>query len=265
MPIMLQNDTAYCAFQTDLELPMGLEVIMDTDEYVIDLTERKDRSHIVSCNRLADGAIRIFVTSQSVRPFNGNSGAIAIVKIRATSAFNGSGVVTLKGSIAVEENGLQHDLEDCTAYLNVTATGIRLSQNELIIHIGEQKTLSATVSPSTASQKVYWNSSDNSVVTVDQNGKVSAVGMGNATITATTTDGSNLSATCMATVSEKNMRGDVNGDGVVDVDDLNIVINIMVRKASMTNWPAADVDGNGLVDVDDLNIIINIMVRKDNQ
>ena len=58
------------------------------------------------------------------------------------------------------------------------------------------------------------------------------------------------------------MRGDVNGDGSVDVDDMNIVINIMVNKASFANWPAADVDGSGNVDVDDLNIIINIMVGK---
>ena len=59
------------------------------------------------------------------------------------------------------------------------------------------------------------------------------------------------------------MRGDVNADGVVDVDDLNIVINIMVRKASMTDWPAADLDSNSVVDIDDLNRVINIMVHKE--
>ena len=58
------------------------------------------------------------------------------------------------------------------------------------------------------------------------------------------------------------VTGDVNGDGMVDVDDLNILINIMLRKASITQWPQADVDNNGVVDVDDLNRIINIMVRK---
>ena len=61
-----------------------------------------------------------------------------------------------------------------------------------------------------------------------------------------------------------NVRGDVNGDGTVDVDDMNIIINIMVHKASFTDWPAADIDGSGNVDVDDLNIVINVMVHKDN-
>ena len=58
------------------------------------------------------------------------------------------------------------------------------------------------------------------------------------------------------------VRGDVDGNGVVDIDDLNIVINIMVKKATMAQWPNADVDKNGVVDIDDLNIIINIMVKK---
>ncbi len=56
--------------------------------------------------------------------------------------------------------------------------------------------------------------------------------------------------------------GDVNGDGVVDVDDLNVVINIMVKKAA--DIPEADVNGDGVTDIDDLNIIINIIVKKYN-
>ena len=56
-------------------------------------------------------------------------------------------------------------------------------------------------------------------------------------------------------------RGDLTGDGVVDVDDLNLVINMMVHKAEETE--AADLNGDGAVDVDDLNIIINIMVHKE--
>ena len=57
-------------------------------------------------------------------------------------------------------------------------------------------------------------------------------------------------------------KGDVNGDGVVDIDDLNIVINVMLRKATISQWPNADVDGSGQVDIDDLNAVINIMVKK---
>ena len=57
--------------------------------------------------------------------------------------------------------------------------------------------------------------------------------------------------------------GDVDGNGVVDVDDLNIIINIMVGKNSNPDFVApADIDGNGNVDVDDLNRLINIMLHR---
>ncbi len=59
------------------------------------------------------------------------------------------------------------------------------------------------------------------------------------------------------------VKGDVDGNGVVDVDDLNIIINVMLRKATLAQWPQADADGSGEVDIDDLNIVINIMVHKD--
>ena len=64
-------------------------------------------------------------------------------------------------------------------------------------------------------------------------------------------------------IEETGTRGDISGDGAVDVDDMNIVINIMVHKATQEQWPNADVNGDGTVDVDDLNIIINIMIHKE--
>ena len=60
---------------------------------------------------------------------------------------------------------------------------------------------------------------------------------------------------------ESSKNGDLTGDMVVDVDDLNLVINMMLHKTEKTE--AADLNGDGAVDVDDLNIIINIMVGKD--
>lgn len=55
--------------------------------------------------------------------------------------------------------------------------------------------------------------------------------------------------------------GDLNGDGAVDVDDMNMIINIMLGKAEKT--AEADLNNDGAVDVDDMNTIINIMLGKD--
>ena len=60
------------------------------------------------------------------------------------------------------------------------------------------------------------------------------------------------------------VRGDVNGSGDVDIDDINdinAVINTMLHKVDPT--AGTDVDDNGAVDIDDLNIIINVIVGKD--
>ncbi len=59
------------------------------------------------------------------------------------------------------------------------------------------------------------------------------------------------------------VRGDVTGDGVVDIDDLNAVINVMVHKNADAGIEArADIDGNGVVDIDDLNVVVNVMLGK---
>ena len=64
--------------------------------------------------------------------------------------------------------------------------------------------------------------------------------------------------------AQQSVRGDVDGSGVVDIDDVNAVINIMLHKnQDPTLETLADVDGNGSVDIDDLNIIINVMLGKD--
>lgn len=56
------------------------------------------------------------------------------------------------------------------------------------------------------------------------------------------------------------VTGDVNGDGTVDVSDVNEVINMILGKAVMDT--VADLDGNGTVDVTDVNQIINIILGK---
>ncbi|MBR6284554.1 MAG: dockerin type I repeat-containing protein [Muribaculaceae bacterium] len=57
------------------------------------------------------------------------------------------------------------------------------------------------------------------------------------------------------------VRGDVNGDGAADIEDVNLIINMMLGKDEKN--AAADINGDGEVDVEDMNTIINIMLGKD--
>jgi uncharacterized protein YjdB len=74
--------------------------------------------------------------------------------------------------------------------------------NNFGLKIGDEKTLSATVLPAGAKQTVTWTSSDPTVATVDQTGKITALATGKTTITATSTDDSSKSDYCVVTVSD---------------------------------------------------------------
>ena len=59
------------------------------------------------------------------------------------------------------------------------------------------------------------------------------------------------------------LTGDVDGNGTVDVADVNILINIMLGKDNAANYPNANVDGQEGIDVGDVNTVINIMLGKE--
>ena len=85
---------------------------------------------------------------------------------------------------------------------SVSVTGVALDQTALTLEKGEDAQLTATIAPADADNKnVTWTSSNTAVATVDNTGKVTAVGKGTATITVTTEDGSHT-ATCAVTVEE---------------------------------------------------------------
>ena len=89
----------------------------------------------------------------------------------------------------------------------VSETGVTLDKTELYVEVGGTETLTATVSPADASDgSVTWKSSDETVATVDGNGKVTGVKAGTATITATTVNG--YTAECMVTVAESGATAD---------------------------------------------------------
>ncbi|MBR6284230.1 MAG: M6 family metalloprotease domain-containing protein [Muribaculaceae bacterium] len=57
-------------------------------------------------------------------------------------------------------------------------------------------------------------------------------------------------------------RGDVNGDGNVDVDDVNLIINIILEHDSADNYGnRAYITGGNTVSIEDLNALINLLLN----
>ena len=127
-----------------------------------------------------------------------------------TSAFdmiifnNGSGTQTADLTIPTNGNNLYtYSSSAWSTYSpSVSVASVSLNQNTLALNTGDSSSLTATVLPTNATNKgVTWTSSKNSVATVDDNGLVTAVASGIATITVTTDDG-NYTASCNVTVSD---------------------------------------------------------------
>ena len=79
---------------------------------------------------------------------------------------------------------------------------VSLDKSELKMTVGSTDSLKATVLPEKATQQLKYESSKTSVATVNDNGVVTAVAAGTTVITATSTDGTNKSASCTVTVGE---------------------------------------------------------------
>lgn len=59
------------------------------------------------------------------------------------------------------------------------------------------------------------------------------------------------------------VKGDINCDGMIDVSDINIAINIMLKIdiSEYYVFEAGDMDDNNVIDVEDVNAIINIILK----
>ena len=102
----------------------------------------------------------------------------------------------------VDENTIPIDYENpgSTVKITIPSTGITLNKTKLSLEKGKSETLTTTVTPENSTDTITWESSDKTKATVDNNGKVTTIAEGTATITAKTTSGK--TATCTVTVTK---------------------------------------------------------------
>ncbi len=141
---------------------------------------------------------------------------------------------------ATTANGLKAECE--ITVVESLAASISLNKSEATLKATETVSLEATIGPETTTDKtVTWTTSDDSIATVDENGIVTAVAVGNATITATTANG--LKATCEITVAETPASGIVIDKDALGITGDNLemrvgdtkTINVSVEPATTTD------------------------------
>lgn len=129
----------------------------------------------------------------------------------------------------------------------IAVTGVELNKNQLPLVVGNSEQLTATVSPSNAdNQSVSWESDNTSVAEVAQDGTVTAVAAGTATITVTTQDG-DYTATCEVVVTSgvvavTGVNLNTNSFEVYKGNTFNLVATVTPTEATNQNvtWESAD-------------------------
>ena len=178
------------------------------------------------------------------------------------ASVSSSGVVVAKGegtatiTVKTDDGGYT---AACTIRVSkpspsvVAVTGVKLSAIGIELPVGGSKRLSATITPSSATNKgVTWSSDNTSVAAVNASGLITAKGEGTATVTVRTDDGG-YTATCKITVvpvtAPEKVEISVSADSLkykettrVNVSELPVGYTV---QYSSSDESIAKVDSNG--------------------
>lgn len=99
IPVSLENESELTAFQTDLYLPVGFELVKEDGDYLVELSDRKGRDHVIMANDLDDGGIRIISYSSTVKPYSGNEGELFYITVKTPDDGDGDYTIMLKNTL----------------------------------------------------------------------------------------------------------------------------------------------------------------------
>ncbi len=146
-----------------------------------------------------------FVIIPTIEPLDADNKNVTYTSSDTSVAtVDSDGVVTgVRGGktviiVKTEERGL---IASCLVTVQEFVSSVNITQDSAQMNLGAVLQLQAEVLNETATnRKLTWSSTNNGILQVDSTGKVTAVGMGTATIYAYATDGSGLYDTCQITV-----------------------------------------------------------------
>ena len=122
-------------------------------------------------------------------------------------------IITVTQSALTEDGKVPTDIDDPDNPDYIPATGIKLSKSRLVLPIGDEYNgFWVFLTPTNATYNVTWTSSNENVATV-VDGKITAISVGRAIITAKA--GNNVSTTCSVVVADAQMLA--NGVVINDV------------------------------------------------
>lgn len=161
-------------------------------------------------------------------------------------------------TMANEVNALLANNNPYGGQTNVEPTKLTLDEYSCTLEVGQSRALTLGVVPANGNKSVTWESKNNSVATVDQNGKITAVSTGTATIAAVSKVNANVAAYCVVTVVKPRSVVMVEVDGTPTktvynagdkFDPTGLTVTVLFDSGDVETVPLADckwTDGNTL-------------------
>ncbi|NCA97659.1 MAG: hypothetical protein EOM77_05785, partial [Bacteroidia bacterium] len=115
----------------------------------------------------------------------------------------------------------------------ILVSSLSITPSTQSMKVGDSLSITPTIAPSDATNKsLRWTSSNTAVAVVDDSGEVVGLNVGTATISAFSIDGSNKSATCTITVTERSSSSQVGWNLVEQTSDLSSGDRLVIASNS---------------------------------
>ena len=122
IPVSMQNESDITAFQTDVYLPDGFELVKKNNEYLVSLSDRKGRDHVIMVNDAPDGALRVLSYSPTLKAFKNNEGDLFYITVKVPEGVCGNFPIWLRNTILTSTN--EEELYAIDVLSNVSVTNI---------------------------------------------------------------------------------------------------------------------------------------------
>ncbi|MBO7077043.1 MAG: Ig-like domain-containing protein [Bacteroidales bacterium] len=184
---MAGEESATCAVSISKKVIEVASVTLNKTELILTEGDSETLTATVKPDDATNKTVTWSTSDESIAKVD-NNGKVTAVKEGTATIIARAGAKSATCALSVRRKVIE-------------VTSITLNKAELTLTEGDSETLTATVKPDDATDKtVTWSTSDATIATVDNNGKVTAVKAGSATITAKAGE---KSATCALSVSRK--------------------------------------------------------------
>ncbi len=242
MFIMPENDvTLYGYFKIPVE---SIEFMTDEEDVVINEGE-KIRLNVYI--KPEDATVKSVIYESS------DPDVVTVDKYgNITAVGEGTATVTVKSADDETKS------DTITVTVKVPATEITVDKTEITLKTDGKDKITGTVNPEATNQKVNYKSNDESVVKVDENGNIEAVGAGTATVTVYSDDDPTVKKE--VTVTVKNPVTEItveNKEIIIDIDNI-IQLNAKVNDDATNKELIYESSDPGVVKTDSMGEIIAV-------